>query len=121
MGVQEVRFDSTGGAHEARKQRRDEQAEPGPAAQVAEHTVAVRDPVVPKLLRPDHLHVDAARANVFDRVGDETACCVTRIARVRRRQHRDAHYGAARSSVTPRPTFRASAASSRPTASVGIP
>ena len=82
VGVQEVRFDGTGGAHEARKQRRDEQTEPGPAAQVAEHTVAVRDPVVPKLLRPDHLHVDAARANVFDRVGDETAGCITRIARV---------------------------------------
>ena len=28
-------------------------AEPGPAAQIAEHAVAVRDPVVPELLRPD--------------------------------------------------------------------
>ena len=91
MGVQQVCVDRPGSAHEARKQRRDEQAEPGPPAQVAEHTVAVRDPVVPKLLRPDHLDVDPAGANVFDRVGDETACCVTRIARVRRRQDRDPH------------------------------
>jgi hypothetical protein len=89
--MHEVRVDPASCANEADEQRRHEQAEPGPAAQIPEHPVAVRNTVMPKLLRPDDLHIDTASTNVLDGVRDETPGRVPVEARVRRRQHRDAH------------------------------
>ena len=121
MSVQEVSVDTARSADETRKQSWDEQHEPGPPPQVPEHAVPVRDPVMPVLLGPHDLDLDAARTNVVDRVRDEHTGGITRKAGVRSRQHSDPHYGAAYSSVTLRPSLRASAASARPTARVGIP
>jgi hypothetical protein len=91
VSVQEIGIDTAGGADEALKQSRDEQREPGSPPQVPEHAVAVRDPVVAVLLGPDNLDLDATRTNVVDRVRDEPTRSVTRRARIRRRQHGDAH------------------------------
>jgi hypothetical protein len=91
VGVHEVCVDPARGANEADEQRRHEQPEPGPPAQIAERAVPVGDAVMPKPLRPDDLDVNAARTNVFHRVSDEPSGCVPVEARVRRRQHCDAH------------------------------
>jgi hypothetical protein len=89
--VQEISVDSARSAGETRKQSWDEQHEPGPPPQVSEHAVAVRDPVVPVLLGPNDLDVDAARTNVVDRIRHEPTRSVTRKAGVRRRQYSDPH------------------------------
>ena len=82
MGVHEVSVDPARRANEAEEQRRREQPEPGPPAQIAEHPVAVRDAVMPKLLRADDLDVDATGTNALDGVRDETPGCVPVEARV---------------------------------------
>ena len=48
-------------------------AQPRPRAQVADDPVAVRDAEVPERRRRDDLDLDAARAHVLDRVGDEAS------------------------------------------------
>jgi hypothetical protein len=89
--VQEVGLDPARSANETDKQWRNEQRQPGAAPKIADHAMAVGDAEVGELLRPDDLDVDAARANVINRVRDEPSRRVAGRARVRRRQHRDAH------------------------------
>ena len=86
-----IGVDTERSADEARKQCGDEQREPGSPPQVPDHAVAVRDPVVAVLLGPDNLDLDATRTNVVDRVGNEPTRSVAHRARIRRRQHGDAH------------------------------
>jgi hypothetical protein len=89
--MQQIGVGAARGTDEAGEQRGNEQGQPGPPPQIPQHPVAVRDPEVAELLRPDDLDVDAPRANVVDRVRDETPCGVTGGARIRRRQHCNAH------------------------------
>jgi hypothetical protein len=91
VSVQEIGVDTPRSADEAREQCRDEQPEPRSPPQVPEHAVAIGDPVVAVLLGPDDLDVDPAQANVLDRIRDKPSRCVARRARVRRRQHGNAH------------------------------
>ena len=78
MRVQKVRVDTARRAYETGEQCRDEQRQPGPTPEIPDHAVAVRDPVVPVLLRPDDLDVDTARAKVLDRVREEPSRRVAR-------------------------------------------
>jgi hypothetical protein len=89
--MQEVGVDTARSAHETVEQRWNEERQPRAAPQVPEHAVAVGDPVVAVLLGPYDLHVETSRANVIDRVRDEPTRRVTRMARVGRGQHGDAH------------------------------
>lgn len=79
MCMQKIRVDTARRAYETGEQRRDEQRPPGPTPQVPDHAVAVRDSVVPVLLRPDDLDVDTARAKVLHRVREEPSRDVTRM------------------------------------------
>ena len=78
MRMQKIGVDTARRAYEAGEQCRDEQRQPRPTPQIPEHAVAVRDPVVPVLLRPDDLNVDTARANVLYRVREEPSRRVAR-------------------------------------------
>src|SRR4051812_11102634 len=119
--MQQIGVDTAGGTQERREQRGEEQREPRSPVEVPEHAVAVGNSEVAELLGPDHLDLEAASAHVLDRIRDKPTRGITRRARIRRGQHSDAHYGAAYSSVTLRPSPRASASSSRPTARVRMP
>src|SRR5206468_1004314 len=81
VGVHEVSVDPARCANEAEEQRRHEQPEPGPPAQIAEHPVAVCDAVMPTLLRADDLDVDATgtKTRNLDRLSHEIGkVCSTR-------------------------------------------
>jgi hypothetical protein len=89
--MKEVRFDPPGRAHETREQPRNQEHEPGPAAQVADDAVSVGHPEMAELLRADDFHVHATRANMPRGVRNEAPSRVRRPARVGRRQHGNAH------------------------------
>ena len=99
--MNEVRVCPSRGANEAREQSWEQQSQPWPPAQIAEHAVAVGDPVVPILLRPDHFDADSSLANVLDRVCDEPTGSIAGMARVRRRQDGDAHQLSTRKTAYP--------------------
>ena len=93
MGVHEVGV-ASGPARRAREveeERRQQQRQPGPPAQVADDPVPVGDPEVPERRRRDDLDVDALRPHALDRVADEEAGHVPLAARVRGRQNDDPH------------------------------
>ena len=73
------------------EERRQQQREPRPPAQVAGDPVPVGDPEVPERRRRDDLDLDALRPHRLDRVADEEAGHVPLVARVRGRQDDDLH------------------------------
>jgi len=76
---------------EVPEERRKKQDEPGAPAHVSEDAVAECKSEVLEVRRRDHLDFDTPRADGLDRVGDEPACRIVGVARIRRRQDEDLH------------------------------
>ena len=74
------------------EERRQQQREPRPPAQVPHDAVAVGDPEVRERRGRDDLDLDTLRAHRLDGVADEEAGHVPLVARVRGRQDDDLHW-----------------------------
>ena len=102
-GRQPVRVDEVGvargparGPRIVEEERRQQQRQPRPPAQVPHHAVAVGDPEVAERRGRDDLDLDTLRAHGLDGVADEEAGHVPLVARVRSRQDDDLHWQPAR-------------------------
>ena len=98
-GGKPVRVDEVGVARSparrprvVEEERRQQQREPRPPAQVPGDPVAVRDPEVAERRGRDDLDLDALRPHRLDGVADEEAGHVPLVPRVRGRQDDDLHW-----------------------------
>ena len=82
---------AAGCSPEGSQHQRQQQRPRRPAPKIPDDTRPVRNPVMAEADGRDDLDVDAAPANVLDRVGDEAAGGVPRRPRVRGREDGDLH------------------------------